>query len=538
VKNILKLAFIFSFLLTYCYSQIVYVPVGDEVYDFLDRMATKKIIKISDEVLPFSRIYIARKIQEIEYRKEELNDVEKELLIWYMREFSYELNIDIRKRYRLFSYEDSLFQLQVSPIVGYKLISIGKNNGTSRMVGMRAFSTIGDNFGINVEFRDSGEFGDIVDDKKDFTSQTGYDAINADAGEDGIEFSDIKGSMNYSWHWGDISFNKDYMLWGHGKFGNLILSDKAASFPFIRFTLYPAEWIRFNYFHGWINSLVIDSAKTLKPVPNSLLQDDKETFIKKYIVANLLTFSVNEWWDFSMGNSFVYSGDFRVEMLIPFMFFKYLDRDSGQGAINDGNGQFYFDTSIRYFKDLHLYSTIFFDVTEITKILKGEQNNTWFGFTLGAKTTNLIFNNLDLLLEYTRINPWVYEHRNVTTTYKHLDYVMGHWLGQNADQLRIQLNYQPIRGLKVETYFERLRKGDLLDVYFAYEDDEDEPFLYGENRKDITFGLDVSYEFVHELFVLGHYKYSDISDEKENRTQDFLLGKKNYLSLGFRYGIW
>lgn len=533
-----KFLFLISFLTSIISAQVVYVTLDDGVYDFLDRMATKQIIKLNDEVKPYSRIYVAALLSNIELRKKELNKVEKELLVWYQREYQYELNADVKKRYRLFSHESELFQFQLSPVIGYQYSTIGSNNGNSRVIGMRAFSSIGKNFGINVEFRDSGEFGDIVDDTKEFTPETGFDEIRSDNPDDGIEFSDIRGSLVYSWKWGDVSLNKDYMRWGHANFGNLIFSDKAASFPYIRFSLYPADWLRFSYFHGWINSLVIDSAKTLLPVPNSQLPDGKETFIKKYVVANMLTFSATDWLDFSLGNSFVYSGDLRPEMFIPFMFFKMLDRDTGRGKIDDGNGQFYFDLSVRYFKNFQFYSSLFVDVTSITELTEGDTKNTWLGFTVGTRTTNLLIDNLDLILEYTKINPWVYEHRNVTTTYRHLDFVMGHWIGQNADQIRAQLNYQPVRGLVFEAYFERLRKGDLADIVHAYTGTVDEPFLYGDNREDITFGLNASYEFFHELFVFGSFKLSDISDEKEGRTQDFLLGNNNNMSIGFRYGIW
>ena len=48
-----------------------------------------------------------------------------------------------------------------------------------------------------------------------------------------------------------------------------------------------------------------------------------------------------------------------------------------------------------------------------------------------------LFDNLDVTVEYTRLNPWVYEHKNEVTNFKHLKYSLGHWLGQNGDQFRV-----------------------------------------------------------------------------------------------------
>ncbi|MDY0084215.1 MAG: hypothetical protein RBR74_13610, partial [Ignavibacteriaceae bacterium] len=44
------------------YSQVVFVPVENGIYDFLERMNLKGIIKLDDEVKPYSRNYIAGKI--------------------------------------------------------------------------------------------------------------------------------------------------------------------------------------------------------------------------------------------------------------------------------------------------------------------------------------------------------------------------------------------------------------------------------------------------------------------------------------------
>lgn len=121
------------------YSQIVYVHINDNVYIFLDRMNIKNIIQLNSEKKPFSRKYIAEKLTKIEIKKTRLNKVESESLKWYKREYSHELrkidNIlignyklqtnneveDIKEkthnRWRLFSYDDSLFSFDISPII-------------------------------------------------------------------------------------------------------------------------------------------------------------------------------------------------------------------------------------------------------------------------------------------------------------------------------------------------------------------------------------------------------------------------------------
>ena len=50
-------------------AQVVYTPLYSNVYDFLERMSIKQIIKLDDEVKPYSRVYIASLLKKIENNK-------------------------------------------------------------------------------------------------------------------------------------------------------------------------------------------------------------------------------------------------------------------------------------------------------------------------------------------------------------------------------------------------------------------------------------------------------------------------------------
>lgn len=518
------------------FAQIVYTPIYSEVYEFLERQSLKNIIKLDDEVKPYSRKYITEKLMEIESVKVNLNKVEKEEFEFFKKEYAYELNKLDNERWFLFSYGDSLFSLKLSPIAGYGISTTGSENGYTRWIGFSAFGTYKDWFGASVDVRDKGEFGDNVDKNKSFSPETG---ANFKGAPNGIEYNDVKGSLNFDWDWGSVSIIKDYFTWGHGNFGQLILSSKPPDYPRIELHLKPVDWLRFSYIHGWLNSQVIDSSSIQYEHTGSIDPQLKAAFINKYIAANLLTVTPISVLDISVGNSFVYSGDLRPEVFIPFLFFKWLDHNTGRGSVNDGNGTLYFDISLKYPNDFQFYSTVFIDVTEVRNVLENNFSNTWVGYTFGAKRVNLLFDNLDLLIEYTRVNPWVYEHRSETTTYKHLNYTLGHWLGQNADQFRIQFDYRPVRGLKFEAYFENTRKGGLDDIYYAYAgmDKFDKPFLYSPTREDKYFGLNCRYEYMHDLVLKGNYIYSEIKDEDPDRTPEYLLGKNHSFSLTLYYGM-
>lgn len=539
--------FLISFLIT-LNAQTVFVQTENSVYDFIERMSLKRIIQLDDEVKPFSRKYIAIKLVEIEANvsnnKNLLSNVDLEELDFYKQEYFYEISqlsksknqTDTKERWYLYSYTDSLFNLKLSPIVGYGLSSTGNNSGHTRWVGASTFGTYSNWFGFSFDIRDKGEFGSNVDKTKYFSQDRGAWTKGA---PNGIEYSDVKGSINFNWNWGQLSLAKDYIQWGHGKFGKLILSDKAPSYPHIRLQLKPTSWLRFSYMHGWLSSQIYDSSSFYYSYPGTLSQNLEKSYIPKYIAANMLTFTPFDWLDISLGNSVVYSGDLRPEFFIPVMFYKFLDHNSGRGDVNDANGAMYFDISARYPKNFQFYTTTFIDVTEIRNILDNNFENTWVGLTLGVKSVDLIFDNFDVTLEYTRLNPWVYEHKAETTNFKHLKYSLGHWLGQNADQLRLQFNYQLLRGLKFKLFLETIRKGGIDEIYFAYSgmDEKDFAFLYAPTRREKRIGVDVIYEYLHDLILKGSYLYSEVKDEDKTREPIFLLGSKNSFSITVFYGI-
>ena len=404
------------------------------------------------------------------------------------------------------------------------------------------FTTYSNWFGGSFSFKDIGEFGDNLDKEKNFSPQAGFTYIPE---PNGIESTDIRGSISFNWSWGHISLVKDKLEWGNGNFGQLILSEKAPPFAFIRLDLHPTSWLRFYYIHGWLNSLVYDSSSFSYNHTESVQPYLRKEIVDKFIAANLLSITIFPWLDLSLGNSIVYSGKLAPEFFIPFLFIKRFDSKPKQVNSEDGNKQLYLDVAVRYPKSYLFYSTLFADDIEIRKLLKNDTWGTDIGFTIGGKKIDFFLPNFDITLEYTRINPWVYEHQDETTTYKHFNYYLGDWLGQNADQFRVQFDYVPLRGLKLKVYTEFIRKGKLYDIYYrypigvipGYPTKIPISFLSPPERKEKRFSLEASYEILHDFFADAYYTYSDVTDEDLTRTPLFLLGKKNSFGLTVHYGL-
>ena len=341
-------------------AQVIYETDDFRIYNYLTRLDQKQIIEFTTEVKPVSKIYITQKLAELNSKKNLLNDLERNELAWYLRKYSLERNLNGHILGE-WNYIEKEFKTRILPIAGYGISAVGDKTGFTKKVGLHFDAYYSDNFGVSFEYLDTGEFGDNVDKRKYNSPRTGHFLKGA---PDGIEFSDVRGQVNYNWSWGSISLKKDYNEWGHGKYGQLILSNKASSYPQIELRLQPTKWISFYYMHGWLNSLVKDSSKSFYYGSSNIQPRLFEEYKSKYIVANYLSIKPNNWLNFSLGNSFVYSGDLRPEMFLPFMYYKVMDHNTGRGDIGDGNGMIYFDVALKYPKNFKFYSTLLIDVLD------------------------------------------------------------------------------------------------------------------------------------------------------------------------------
>ncbi len=518
------------------FSQVIYERLNSNVYEFLEKLDIRGIINLPSESKPFTEKFIVEKLYEIQTKTFQLNQLEelelKKFIDYYDRNYN--------KIFIPYKHREGKFKFNISPLGSYSIDFLHKQRRFTRTIGIN-IKTSYENFSSYIHLQDRGEFGDFYDDSKQITPERGYEFQKVNIGKfNGIEFSDVLGGVTLDYKWSNIGIYKDYNLWGHGQYGNLILSDKANAFPYIKFEFSPVNWFRFRYIYGWLNSKVIDSGYYYYSNPGSRMNEKVYDFINKYLVINMFSFQPVGNFIFSIGNSLIYSGNnTRLETLLPFAFFKYLDRDVGKGQISDGNGQLFFDLSYKPIKGIKLYGTFYIDVISIRKTLKGDDSDNWFAYTVGTSSFNIPLDNFGLTIEYTKIDPWVYEHKDITTTYKHLNYTLGHWLGQNGDVFTCELKYFLLHNLRFSLKYESLRKGGLDDIYYAYNgrDEKTLKFLYPPVRRDKKLSFITQYEPVSSFLLDFKAVYSKIVDDDYTRTPDYLRGNKLFLSFGFSYGF-
>jgi len=528
---------------TLIFAQSSIVRTENSVYNFIESVNSKTNFHISLQSLPLTRKSIYNFLAKADSNSSGLTSVEKEQLNFYLDEFG---SINNKKSsnnipWRLLNYKENDFELYINPLLNLGIENKDNNYIYYRRWGLNIFGGYG-NIGFNFLFTDSWIKGDNIDIYQKFSPNPGYETIKLY--KDHVEFSEIEGSITYSIKNFIINLGKERMNIGSGERGKLILSNKAPSFPSISFSWQPVKWLKFNYFHGWLNSRVTDSAKSynsgrLNP-DSTYLQ--RVVSIPKFIALHSLQLSLIKNLDILLGESIIYSDEGpKLGFLIPILFFRAVDHYYEGGnyyarSQAGGNTQFFLDVNYRGLKNVSLYSTVFADEFSITNLFNGNDSRNQLGYTVGMREYDNIISNLNFGLEYTKILPWVYSNLFSTQTFTNSDYLLGHYIGQNADRILAYLTYSPMRALQFDLTLEKIRQGGFGDVSNQYSA-PGEKFLYGPLRKELNYIFRIKYEPFHFFNIMFKLQYSNISDQNTQRTPSYLLGENLNYSLFLRYGF-
>jgi len=332
--------------------------------------------------------------------------------------------------------------------------------------------------------------------------------------------------------WGSAGFVKDRQQWGNNYNGANIFGGNNPTFVQLRLNLKPAKWFEFNYFHGWLNSMVVDSSRSYW-VNNSYGSDYREVYHKKYIAANMFTITPVKNLKISAGNSIVYTDrHFNPVYLMPLFFYKSVDHTYTSG-VDNMNSQTFIDISSRNIKHLHLYAALFIDELSVARFTKKDEWN-FFSWKTGFRLSNFPVQNLSLTTEFTYSYPLSYQHYVPTLTFETQNFNLGHYMRDNSREWYIALDYRPVRTMNVGLYFtDAIRGPDYTELGTPRVGN---PPLAKVEWQNTVFGLRSSYQLINDLYIWLNYTISSITGDNRWSPQYF-YGNKNTLNAGITYGF-
>jgi hypothetical protein len=278
--------------------------------------------------------------------------------------------------------------------------------------------------------------------------------------------------------------------------------------------------------------MVVDSSRSYW-VSNSYGTDYREIYHKKYIAANMFTFTPVKNLNISAGNSIVYNDKhFNPVYLIPLFFYKSVDHSLTSG-VDNMNSQMFFDISSRNIRNLHLFVTLFVDELSVSRFSKKDEWN-FVSWKTGFRLSNLPVQNLSFTTEFTYSYPLTYQHYVPTLTFETQHYNLGYYLRDNSREWYVAINYRPLRTFNIGMYITDAIRGP--DYNELGTDVVGNPPLTSVEWHSTVFGLKASCQIINDLYAWMHFSSSNITGD-ERWTPEYFYGKKSTFNMGVTFGF-
>jgi Capsule assembly protein Wzi len=526
-------------------AQIIWEDSRSMIYPFLERMADKGMIDLNDVVRPISQLQIIGCLQSLQKKSTQLSALEQKELDFFWREYQSPMDYvdsvnqrvrilkkDINQRWRGITTGNNKFYLQLDPVTGAKFIEGTHETVTQFGSGIDLKGFAGKRLSFQFNWRDISETGKGIDFAKTATAETGMvrkdNSLNSS-----LNYSNFKGSIGYQFKNGSISVGQDQLTWGYGNHGRIVLSDKAPAYPFIRLDLHPISWLHFNYAHTWLQSNVIDSSRS-NNLGNTVYGGKQLFYQPKFMVIHSIQVIPAKGVSVSIGESIIYNGHLFAPYFIPVMYFKALDNYNSMGDNNQAsaNSQLFGQVSLRNIvPKAHLYGSLFIDELRLSKIFDKNKRRNQLGYTVGIEKQDFLFANVSVGVEYTRVNPFVYDNFIGAQKYTHATYSLGDWMGNNFDRCTLFFSYKPIARLLFNGRGEWIRKGGAGTLDQQYFAQPQPPFLFDAQWTSAEFFIQARYEMVHHVYLMANYAI---------RQQSFYTNTPSFINqqtqIGFNFG--
>lgn len=458
-------------------SQVELVPLSNPLYDYLDRMFTNKIItEYSTSMAPISRREAGKLLLEIDTKRKKISKTDKALLDYYKVEFEYDMYGTTKNSSSFFSKQgvgelfsnkkqkylyhtndsnvsffwDALGEVRYMGLDGD---SSGKPHVLLGQIGTRIRGTLFNSVGYYLRLSNGVRLGGTTDD----AFKTAFlDPILLSTrkyrSEGSKTFDTYEGYLRYAPEkdWIGLTIGRDALSFGTGYIDKLFLSNKnSAPFDFLKLDL-KYKKIKYSFFHSSIVGNDSSSAQ----------------LSSKYLVFHRLELGpfFNNSFKIGFNEMVVYSNiPINFAFINPISFLTSADMNTELPGKNSNNTLLGLDFQVFPVKNFSFQASLLIDDLNFETLgndsAKGNDNK--FAIQGGLNWQNFAtVPNLNFAYEYTRIDPFVYAHREINNSYSNWGLPIGHGLNPNSDEHAFRLAYDFGSRIKVAVTYKMQRSGE------------------------------------------------------------------------------
>jgi hypothetical protein len=162
---------------------------------------------------------------------------------------------------------------------------------------------------------------------------------------------------------------------------------------------------------------------------------------------------------------------------------------------------------------IQCYAAIFIDEIYLRQMFADDARNK-VALQVGIHLVDpLGWNDSDVHLEYARVQPCVYTHKYAVNSYRHDGQPLGHWLGQNGDDVYLQVGHRLSTHWRWDLEASRTRRGEPGELPWCHDQPIRYSFLQGVIDRSTQFVLAMEVEPLKDVRIRGGYQWH----RRENR---------------------
>lgn len=527
-------------------AQVENVQLNHPVYTFLKEMYVKGLVDYIKEDDPvMSRFEIINLLEKIKSNENILSQTEKKLVYKYIDELSDELNPETSTQ--LFNPKEDfitglsdIFSQQIKYLYAYKqdganifLEGLGHfyhgqrfsptptNNANLYDIGFRMRGTVFDHLGYNLTVIKGGVSG----------NRSIAETIEPKLLSNYKWVENLENIGNYGFNYGylkyftepikemklSVQLGREDITFGYGYGSKLVLSGENPTLDFVKF----------NFDYGVIHFTSMHAST----VGN--FSTDYYQRYTKYLALNRLKLSFKNLFDFGIGETMIYSGrGIELGYLSPLAFYKFIEMD----LQDRDNGTLWMDFQTNFLKKIQFQATFFLDENILSNLQDLDRYTNKTAYQLNAFWYEpFSMQDFSLIVEYTKIRPYVYTHREPENTYTAFGTNLGHRIGPNADEIMFRANYNLNDRIRLSGEYRFSRKGKNIydengnlvknvggDIFLSHPVvviEKTAKFLDGERINTSNFILGIRIEPIREFYfdiLLNHISTRNLNKSKSD----------------------
>ncbi|MFZ1082545.1 MAG: capsule assembly Wzi family protein [Candidatus Kryptoniota bacterium] len=506
------------------------IPVDNWTYDAIQQLQTRGyLLELSPGIKPYRSLEVAEALQKLDKKIDvsTLPQADQWLIKKLDKEFSYETNVldaeeenpDTSFTGARFS-EEAFFNLAKADYKSFKYADKVEFRPTLR-------SEFGFDVGNHITLYTDATIDQTLRDDTLYTGTTKF----------GLNALHQQAYVQYSDRYFDLTFGRDYLSWGYGNDGTLLVSPTAGAFDMVS-ALIKTNVVKFNWFVAQLNQM-----PEFTPDSNNFLEsggpstwDSVAPLANRYFTGSRIEFNIANKVFLGVYQAALFGGPYAsINFLNTNPVRVNYETTTNDQLANSTNNFLGADIGVFWPKDFNSYGDLMIDDWQVDDKTKGDLKPDLYAFDLGLRASNILENlgigGTDANLQYMMVCNRVYNEYNWVSYQKLLlrNYPVANPFGDDFWNIDLRLSQWLTYDWKFGIEIMHLEHGSqnlygpytmpwLTDPNITVQTGYTEPFPYGVIQETNLLEANVMYQPRHNFYGSAMISYS------QNRNYQYSPG--------------